>query len=95
MNWDATIIKSMGKLDIGIIARDHEGNVMATKRMQREGFPKPFLAEALGALHVAVFAFELGMRKIILEGDALQVIKHITQGSVSWHIVGIIIYDVK
>ncbi|XP_042972891.1 uncharacterized protein LOC122304691 [Carya illinoinensis] len=96
VNWDAAFSKSGGSIGFGIIVREHEGKFMATKRVKREGFSDSLLAESIGALHATLFVVELGMRKIVLEGDSLQaLIKSIILKFELWNSAGMIISNVK
>lgn len=70
------LIKFNIKLELGSLhVTGREGRVvMGTKRMQRDLFTDPLLAETFGVLHVTlIFSAELGLRNIIQEGDALQI----------------------
>lgn len=48
--WDAAINKALYKIGIGAIAKDLEGTIMATLRMNRSLFPNPLLAKTFVAL---------------------------------------------
>ncbi|XP_042974825.1 uncharacterized protein LOC122306461 [Carya illinoinensis] len=61
VNWDVAVSEARDRVGIGLIARDHRGNVIAVKRVAREGCVAPLLAEAMGGLHVAMFASELNL----------------------------------
>lgn len=82
-------------MKLALAVRDREGNVLATKRMQREFCYDPLLAKSFGALQATVFGRELSLRMIILESDSLQVINSITQQDTSWSCVEMIITNVK
>ncbi|XP_041020423.1 uncharacterized protein LOC121262054 [Juglans microcarpa x Juglans regia] len=74
VNWDASLSKRSSKVGTGIIVRDHEGHVIATKMMK--------------------FGLKIGIRKIILEGDALNVVNYIKQRGFL-PLLGAIIRDIK
>ncbi|XP_042942826.1 uncharacterized protein LOC122277009 [Carya illinoinensis] len=48
VNWDVAVSEARDRVGIGLIARDHRGNVIAVKRVAREGCVAPLLAEAMG-----------------------------------------------
>ncbi|XP_042939454.1 uncharacterized protein LOC122274482 [Carya illinoinensis] len=79
INWDATMDNQKCKVGISIVIRDWEGKVMATMRMNKFLSPDAHLAEAVAALHPILLGIELGLRDIILEGDALNVVKEINR----------------
>lgn len=68
---------------------------MGTIRMNRPLFPNPHLAEAYAALHAVLLGLDMGLRKIILEGDALNVVKEINGDKEHWGRVGMIVTDVQ
>lgn len=63
------------KIGIGVIARDYEMKVIATLRMNKNLFPNPLLAKSYEALQATIFGLELGLRKVIIEYDSLQIIR--------------------
>lgn len=71
------------KIDIMIIVRDWEGIFLATMRINRPLFLDSLLTEAVGAYQAILFGLDLGLSQIILEGDSLQVIQHITKAKES------------
>ncbi|XP_041004015.1 uncharacterized protein LOC121249371 [Juglans microcarpa x Juglans regia] len=95
VNWDTTINKAFGRVGIEIIIRDHESKVMAIKIIQRELFPDTYRAESFGVLQAVIFASEIGLMMIIIEGDAMQVITSINQKEAIYHCSGVLIWDAK
>jgi hypothetical protein len=63
VNWDVTLDKNNGRISFGLIIRDCAWAV---------------LAEALAALYAVKTCSKMGFHNIILEGDALQIVKSIT-----------------
>ncbi|XP_041025471.1 uncharacterized protein LOC121265866 [Juglans microcarpa x Juglans regia] len=95
VNWDAYLSKRSSKAGIEIIVRDHEGSVIATKRMKVSYAPDSRTAESLGAYHAVQFVLEIGVRKIIIEGNALNVVNYIKQVDNSCRYSRAIIWDIK
>ncbi|XP_040993835.1 uncharacterized protein LOC121240415 [Juglans microcarpa x Juglans regia] len=95
INWDAAIDKRNCKVEIEIIVRDHSGQVVASSRLNISLFPESFLAEAIGAMEASRISNYLGLTKIILEGDSLQVIQAINRRGENWSSTGMIINDIK
>lgn len=87
--------KNKGLAGYGLVARDHEGRVLATKRLSKASLYDPELAEAQGAFHVAKLAIDLGCRAMILEGDSSQVVKGLQQQLDRWDRVGMILKDTR
>jgi hypothetical protein len=67
INWDAAVNKAKGKMGIGVIVRDNEGEVLETLQTPRLYIIHP----ATTALGAAVFARELGYQQVELEGDTI------------------------
>lgn len=61
-----------GKVGIEIIIRDHKGDVIATKSMKERYDQDSHVAESCETYQAVPFALEIGIRRIILEGDALK-----------------------
>ncbi|KAF5442612.1 hypothetical protein F2P56_035252 [Juglans regia] len=74
MNWDASVDKYRGRVGIGVIIRDHKGLMIAALRMSRPLYPDPTLAEACWAYEATKFGLQLGLSKVVLEGDSQQIV---------------------
>ncbi|XP_042980109.1 uncharacterized protein LOC122310294 [Carya illinoinensis] len=92
---DAVVDMPQNRIGIGLVARDHEGTVLVTKKLSISTITEPILVEALGAFHAATLAKELGLNSIILEGDALQIVNGINLQAKRWDRVGMILLDNK
>ncbi|XP_041025461.1 uncharacterized protein LOC121265855 [Juglans microcarpa x Juglans regia] len=75
LNWDAVVDRTRAGVGIGTVVRNYEGKIVATMRRSQCMFRLPSLAEAYGALQVVSFAMDLGLTKVIVEGDSLQTIQ--------------------
>ena len=73
LNWDASVDVGANKMGMGMAARDHTGELVASFCATLEFITDPSSAEALVARKVAQVqvSHRLGLRRIILEGDAL------------------------
>ncbi|XP_042962379.1 uncharacterized protein LOC122296642 [Carya illinoinensis] len=74
LNWDAAIRAKEGRVGIGVIVRDYQGQVVGTVRAQRPLRGTPFDGEAYGLLVAAEFCRDLGLQQVCLEGDAKRVV---------------------
>ncbi|XP_040988990.1 uncharacterized protein LOC121236613 [Juglans microcarpa x Juglans regia] len=95
VNWDAAVKHEIGRVGIGIVIRDFEGRVVASRSMQRYIFTDSYTAKSQGALQAIIFARDIGLRRIILEGDALQVIHSIKLNTSQFHLSRVLLWDVK
>ncbi|XP_041026946.1 uncharacterized protein LOC121267144 [Juglans microcarpa x Juglans regia] len=75
LNWDVVVDKTRARVGIDIVVRNFEGKIIAIMRRNQCMFPLPSLTEAYGALQVVSFALELGLTKVIIEGDSLQTVQ--------------------
>lgn len=95
INWGAALNETKDSVGIRLVARDHEGSILATKKLFKTGFMDPFLAEAIRGFQAAVLANELGLNSAILEGDALQIVIGINHQLERWDSVGMILTDTR
>ena len=77
LNYDARLNTREGRVGMGFIARDSQGNCLATRSMSLETKTDASEAEVLAAANSVIFCKELGYTNIIFEGDAMQIIKAI------------------
>ncbi|KAL0004252.1 hypothetical protein SO802_011813 [Lithocarpus litseifolius] len=72
---DAAVFSNLGMIGIGVIIRDHEGSVVAAMSKRLPLPLRPLEAEAKAIDEATLFAWEVGIRDIILEIDL----------STAWH----------
>ncbi|XP_065628492.1 uncharacterized protein LOC136067104 [Quercus suber] len=95
VNYDGTVFNQQGKIGLGVIIRNHEGAVMASM-VQQVLLPITMAqVEALAARKTAKFALEVGITKVILEGDAETIVKELLEPNPSLALHGHLIQDVK
>ncbi|XP_022730181.1 uncharacterized protein LOC111285158 isoform X1 [Durio zibethinus] len=74
--FDGALDRKVNKGGIGLIIRNSEGDIMGASVASMERVIGPFvLVEANAAVRALDFAFEMGFQLIIIEGDALGVLK--------------------
>ncbi|XP_042957587.1 uncharacterized protein LOC122293119 [Carya illinoinensis] len=77
VNWDTTLCRENSKIGSGIIVRDYRGHVIATQKTNESFAQNSHTAESFGTYQAIQFALDFGIRKIILESDALNLINYI------------------
>jgi ribonuclease HI len=75
VNWDASVNVNAGVIGLGCVIRNEEGLVMGAKCCVCKAQADPLLAEAMAALLALDFCLDMGLAKIVSEGDSLQIIK--------------------
>ncbi|KAF5480830.1 hypothetical protein F2P56_001543 [Juglans regia] len=94
-NWDASVDRVHSRMGVGVVIRNWEGRVTATLRSSRSIFPDAKLAKAMAALRAVLLCKQLGISRVLLEGDALNVVNDINLETKDWSSAGMIIQDIK
>jgi ribonuclease HI len=79
INWDGAVDSPNGKVGMGAIARDQNGNVIAMVCGGRQYVTDPVMAEALALCEAVELSNRVAAQKLILEGDAATVIHAVNQ----------------
>lgn len=74
INYDANIDKTRKLMGVGAISRDSEGKVLETLFSPKIYIIDPTMAQAFVAWKALLFGRDLGLRNVILEGDALDIV---------------------
>ena len=93
MNFDATVFKFLNLAGIGVIVHDWRGEVIGALSMPIPLTQTVNELEALACRRAVRFASELGLRKVIFEGDSSMVINALSQGSSCFSSYGNIVDD--
>ncbi|XP_059434317.1 uncharacterized protein LOC132167380 [Corylus avellana] len=75
INWDASVDVSQKRMGMGIAIRDHGGELLAAYCATRDYITDAATAEALTAWQAVEISQSLGLEKVVLEGDAMEVVK--------------------
>ncbi|OMP04092.1 hypothetical protein COLO4_09952 [Corchorus olitorius] len=75
VNFDGSFLASDHMASFGAVARDFEGAVMGSMAGNLKYIDSAFMAESLAALKAISWARDMGFTDIVLEGDALTIIK--------------------
>jgi hypothetical protein len=77
INWDVAVDRERGKIEMGIIARDHSGRVLVMRSAPKQWVNEPLLAEALATREAIELGNSLRLNVCILEGDSLEMVSAI------------------
>jgi len=89
-NWQEKWVYGCGSHSVGC-----EGHVLAAKSFTIVGPLETIVAEALAALHAVEFSWDLGLRRIILEGDVLQIVNAVKSTGRNWSKYGQLVEDTR
>ena len=74
INWDASLELAWKRMGMGIAIWDHKGKLLVAFCATREFITDPATSEALITWQAAELSHRLGLQKVVLEGDALEVV---------------------
>ncbi|XP_030941942.1 uncharacterized protein LOC115966960 [Quercus lobata] len=80
LNFDAAVFNSLNLEGIDVIAREWNGDVIGALSMPISLSQTVNEMEAIACQKAVQFAKELGLQKVIIEGDSLVVINALSQG---------------
>ncbi|XP_050278388.1 uncharacterized protein LOC126719932 [Quercus robur] len=75
INFDAAYFEDSGLAGIGVVCRDHSGQAIAALCHNLGKVQSAEMAKALAARRAVIFAMEMSLFDIIVEGDYLTVIQ--------------------
>ena len=73
-NFDGAVFQELGEAGLGVVVRDHEGTVIGAFSERIALPPTVEDVEAMAGRRAISFAKELGLPKVIFEGDAARII---------------------
>ena len=95
INFDGATFESLNQAGIGVVIKDEHGLVIAALS-QRIPLPSSVsMVEALAARRALIFAQEISIFSVEVEGDSLQVIRAINNKKLDRSGLGHIIQDIK
>lgn len=80
---------------MGIIAKDHDGNILASMCSTKPYISDPFVAEVVAAWKVVKFRRELGFQNIMMEGDMPEIVHALQKEGCCWSMYGQLIDDAR
>ncbi|XP_042944640.1 uncharacterized protein LOC122278525 [Carya illinoinensis] len=95
VNWDAALDVKNKQVAIGIIVRDSEGEILACLCSKLSIVVKAIVAEAYALRRALFFCLELGLQKVLLEGDSQVVVKDTNSNADIWANYGVVIEDIR
>ncbi|XP_042958163.1 uncharacterized protein LOC122293740 [Carya illinoinensis] len=95
VNWDATLNIKEGRMGIGVVIRDENGDVMVSLCSQKRNVQDPLVAELQALRQAMKLCANLNITEVIFEGDALKVVRAVNNPESSWEWYGQVVKDIK
>jgi ribonuclease HI len=95
VNWDAAVEKRTGRIGLGAVIRDHQGELVAARCVTYVGLLEPTAAEAVAATMAIRLAHDRGYRQVHLVGDAKVIIDAVMEEVPNWSRVGHLVDDIR
>lgn len=94
-NWDAALDVPRNKMGIGGIVRNHDGLAIAMFCAVKQNISDPTMVEAFGAWKAVDTAVQLGLRRVMFEGDSLIVVNALLKDEDCWSLYGQVLNDAR
>ncbi|OMO77333.1 hypothetical protein CCACVL1_15074 [Corchorus capsularis] len=95
INFDGSFHAASKYGSFGVVGRDHNGQVMGSMAGRFEHVLDGFAAEARAALKAIEWSKDMGFKDVILEGDALTIIKKLSSKLQDLSPIGTFIEEIK
>jgi hypothetical protein len=92
-NWDAAIDLQTQRMGVGMVLRDDTGCVLAALSSFIPSVSDPTVAKALALWKTVAVCIDLGVQRLHLEGDALEVVQALQHQGSCWSRYGHLIDD--
>ncbi|XP_040990906.1 uncharacterized protein LOC121238127 [Juglans microcarpa x Juglans regia] len=83
-NWDAALNVKEGNMGIGVVIRDDLGEVLVSLCSSKGRVTNPATVELHALWRALKLCVELNFTKVLLEGDALKVVKAVNSIETNW-----------
>ncbi|MBA0837577.1 hypothetical protein Goarm_009723 [Gossypium armourianum] len=95
INFDASFLQDLSLAVTAVMVRNHKGEIVGTETYLLNDVADPFVAEARACERALIFSHTLGLQRLVVEGDALLVIKSIRNREVGKSIIRSIVYHIQ
>ena len=94
-NYDGALLEESGEAGLGVVIRNEKGEVMESLAEKINKPDSVEILEALAARRAVLFATELGLQRVVFEGDSETVFKALSGATLDRSCIGHIIKDCK
>jgi len=94
-NFDAAFFEGLSSARVGVVYHDHTGQVIVALRQNIGLVQSVEMVEALAARRAVIFARELSLFRVIIEGDCLWVIQALNCTGRCHTLFGHITYEIS
>ena len=92
-NFDGALFSDTGEAGLGVVIRDHAGEIIAALSKKIPQPPSVTCLELLAARRAAIFVHEVGLQDSIMEGNSETVINSLRKGDMFQSAYGHLIKD--
>jgi ribonuclease HI len=95
INCDASLNKTLCRMGMGVVIRVYRGTVILVRSLTKEGAVDPSAAKAMAFFQGIILGQNLGLSKIIVEGDAKMVIEALQEKTMNKSHYGHLLEDIR
>ncbi|KAA3458458.1 reverse transcriptase [Gossypium australe] len=95
INFDGAFDVKENRSASGVVVRNNEGSVLASKPKLHEKVASAFAAEALACREAVQLRVDMQKKDVIIEGDSLTVVKKCRNVSMDRSLIGSYIFDIQ
>ena len=95
VNYDAAVFRSLNLASLGVVLRDSSGAVVGALSVPISLGRSVVELEALACLRAVQFALEIGLTRVVFEGNSTAVIDALRQGSGELTCYGNVLDDIQ
>ncbi|XP_042939525.1 uncharacterized protein LOC122274565 [Carya illinoinensis] len=94
-NWDASVSTKLNRAGYGIIIRDEQGSIMLCVCASHKPIVKPVMAEGLALRRAMEVCVDLGLGRMVFEGDAQIIVQAVTSDEEISADYGVLVNDAR
>ena len=95
INVDGAVFPDENKFGIGVVIRNHEGQVLASQSLKLHQAYSPGLIEDIVVYSGIILASDIGFHKVVVEGDSKVVMMVLQHGREILKPNGLLIEDIR
>ena len=94
-NFDASLFDGLGMAGLGVVVRDYSGHIIVALSQKIWSPHSMEMAKALARNRALVFAQELSLSQVVIEGDSLQIVQAVNSQGACLTLCGHVIEEIQ